>query len=81
MKKIVLTIGVFLLQAASLWAQENIETFPSAPYDRFIIYQSLVIFWLAIIGLIVIIKMKLKEIERTQKYGLNKEEKDIPFLD
>jgi len=51
------------------------------PYDRFIVYQNLIIFWIGIIGLIVIIKMKLREIERTQKMGIDKEEKNIPLLD
>ena len=55
--------------------------FLQCPYDRFIVYQNLIIFWIGIIGLIVIIKMKLREIERTQKMGIDKEEKDIPILD
>jgi hypothetical protein len=41
----------------------------------------LAIFWIAIIGLIIIIRMKLKEIEKIQKMGIDKEEKDIPLLD
>lgn len=64
-----------------LYGAEAIALFPETPYDRYIVYQNLVIFWLAIIGLVVIIRMKLKEIERTQKLGLNKEEKEIPFLE
>lgn len=67
-----------------LWGQEAkkaIEVFPSTPFYQFIIYESLVIFWIAIIGLIVIIRMKLKEIEHRQKMGLDREEKDAPRLD
>ena len=68
--------------AADLFAQQDkIDVFPVVPYDRFIVYQNLIIFWAGIIGLIVIIKMKLREIERTQKLGIDKEEKDIPVLD
>lgn len=68
--------------AADLFAQQDtIDVFPAVPYDRFIVYQNLIIFWAGIIGLIVIIKMKLREIERTQKLGIDKEEKDIPVLD
>ncbi|HOV90172.1 MAG TPA: hypothetical protein PKW07_05605 [Syntrophorhabdaceae bacterium] len=67
--------------AIPLWAEEKIEVFPSAPYDRFIIYQTLIFFWIGIIGLIVIIRMKLKEIERIQDMGIHREEKDIPLLD
>jgi len=74
-------IGMFI-SAADLFAQQDkIDVFPAVPYDRFIVYQNLIIFWAGIIGLIVIIKMKLREIERTQKLGIDKEEKDIPVLD
>ena len=41
----------------------------------------LALFWAGIIGLIVIIRMKLKEIERIQSMGLDKAEKEIPLLD
>jgi hypothetical protein len=74
-------IGMFI-SAADLFAhQDKIDVFPAVPYDRFIVYQNLIIFWAGIIGLIVIIKIKLREIERTQKLGIDKEEKDIPVLD
>ena len=74
-------IGMFI-SAADLFAQQDkIDVFPAVPYDRFIVYQNLIIFWAGIIGLIVIIKMKIREIERTQKLGIDKEEKDIPVLD
>jgi len=74
-------IGMFI-SAADLFAQQDkIDVFPAVPYDRFIVYQNLIIFWAGIIGLIVIIKIKLREIERTQKLGIDKEEKDIPVLD
>lgn len=70
------------ISAADVFAQQDkIDVFPAVPYDRFIVYQNLIIFWAGIIGLIVIIKMKLREIERTQKLGIDKEEKDIPVLD
>jgi hypothetical protein len=71
-----------LIHATNLLAQqEKVDVFPAVSYDRFIIFQTLAIFWIGIIGLIIIIKMKLKEIERIQKMGINKEEKDIPLLD
>ncbi len=76
-----LSVVTIILSVLPLWAEENIEVFPSAPYDRFIIYQALIFFWIGIIGLIVIIRMKLKEIERIQDMGILKEEKDIPLLD
>jgi hypothetical protein len=62
-------------------AEEKIALTPSAPYDRFIVFESLALFWIGIIGLIVIIWMNLKEVERTQRMGLDKEEKDAPLLD
>lgn len=81
MKKIILALAIILIDAAALFASEEIALIPQAPYDRYIIYQNLALFWIGIIGLIVIIRIKLKEIERTQKMGINKEEKDAPLLD
>jgi hypothetical protein len=61
--------------------QENIAVFPTTPYDRYIIYEMLALFWAGIVGLIVIIRMKLKEIEKIQNMGIDKAEKEIPLLD
>ena len=79
--KIIILLIIMLMKTTPLFSKDEIEVFPSAPYDRFITYQTLAIFWIAIIGLIIIIKMKLKEIERIHKMGIDKEEKDIPTLD
>jgi hypothetical protein len=79
--KIIVLLVLMLMHTAPLCSEDKVSTFPVATYDRFIIYQTLTIFWIAIIGLIIIIKMKLREIERIQKIGINKEEKDIPTLD
>lgn len=81
MKKLFLSLTLVFLSSISLFAEDKIEIFPSVRFDQFIVYQNLAIFWIAIIGLIVIIRMKLREIERIQKMGINKEEKDIPLLD
>jgi hypothetical protein len=82
MKRIILALVSLLMNAGILLAQETkIDVFPVVPYDRFIIYQTLVIFWVGIIGLIIIIRMKLKEIERIQSLGIDKEDKDTPLLD
>ena len=75
------TFFIFLVSRAGLYAQDKVEIFPTAPFDRFIIFETLAIFWLGIIGLVVIIKLKLREIERIQKMGIDREEKDIPLLD
>ena len=62
-------------------APESLNLSPSAPFDRFLVTETLVLFWIAVIGLIVIIRMKLKEIERIQRMAIDREEKDAPFLD
>lgn len=82
MKRFLFCLLMILMLAGSLLAaEEKIELIPGNPYDQFIIYQSLVLFWIGILGLVVIIRMKLREIERTQQLGINREEKDIPLLD
>jgi hypothetical protein len=81
-KKLILSCFVIALATSKLFAQQEIiEIFPSAPYDRYIIYEMLALFWVGIIGLIVIIRMKLKEIERIQSMGIDKAGKEIPLLD
>jgi hypothetical protein len=81
-KKICLFLLILLFHAGCLWAQqEKIELSPSAPYERYIVFQNLAIFWIAILGLIIIIKMKLREIERIQRMGIDKEENNVPVLD
>jgi len=62
-------------------AAEKIAVFPETPYDGYIVYESLIVFWAAIIGLVVILRMKLKEIERTQSLGADREDKDAPLLE
>ena len=77
MKLLFFAAFLAFLKASCLWgleAEKAIEVFPSAPFYQFTIYESLVIFWIAIIGLIVIIGMKLREIERLQRMGLDKKE-------
>lgn len=70
-----------LLCAVPLPAAERIAVFPGTPYDGYIIYESLAVFWMAIIGLIVIIRMKLREIERIQTLGEDREDSDAPLLE
>jgi hypothetical protein len=80
-----LLLSCFIISALAtnnLFAQqENIVIFPSAPYDRYIVYEMLALFWVGIVGLVVIISMKLKEVERIQNMGIDKAEKEIPLLD
>jgi hypothetical protein len=74
---------LLLMSTATSWAADKIakiEVFPPTPYDGYIIYESLAVFWLFIISLIVIIRMKLKEIERVQELGVEEEDPDAPIL-
>ena len=75
-----LAASLLLANAATAQAAEKIAVFPETPYDGFIIHESLVLFWIAILSLIVIIRMKLPEIERTQEMGADREDKDAPLL-
>lgn len=82
MKRIIAAASFIFASAFSLFAQDKaIEVFPAAPYDRHIIFQFLIFFWIAIIGLVIIIRMKLKEIERIQKMGIDRKKEDTPLLD
>jgi hypothetical protein len=74
-------LGTLGLPLSAAGAAEKVAVFPESTYDGYIIYQNLAIFWLFIIGLIVIIRMKLKEIERTQKLGLDADDENAPRLD
>jgi len=67
--------------ATAATAADKIPVFPEAPYDRFIIYESLAVFWIFIIALIVITRMKIREIERTQALGTEREDPEAPLLE
>jgi hypothetical protein len=62
-------------------AADKITVLPTAPYYIYIVYESLAVFWVAILGLLVIIRMKLREIERIQALGVEKEDQDAPLLE
>ncbi|MEI7672314.1 MAG: hypothetical protein WCK00_09405 [Deltaproteobacteria bacterium] len=78
-------VTLLLLPVAAVAAPEaekivKIAVFPTAPYYTYIVYESLAVFWVAILGLLVIIRMKLLEIERVQALGIEKEDQDTPLL-
>ncbi|OHE22379.1 MAG: hypothetical protein A2X92_03000 [Syntrophus sp. GWC2_56_31] len=82
-KSFIFAVSFFLTNTATSWAADKIakiEVFPPTPYEGYIIYESLAIFWLFIISLIVIIRMKLREIERIQELGVENEDPDAPVL-
>jgi hypothetical protein len=68
------------VSAAAEKAAEKIAVLPTAPYYLYIVYQCLAVFWVGILGLLVIIRMKLREIERTQALGVDEEDPDAPLL-
>ncbi|MCS7281297.1 MAG: hypothetical protein NZ583_06700 [Desulfobacterota bacterium] len=81
-----LIVSVILLTVSLFWphlgyASEVIPLMPERPFDRYIIYQSLALFWIFILALIVIIWMKLKEIKRVQSMSVDKEDEKVPYLD
>lgn len=77
---ILLFFSLFFLWQFALQAEE-VPLLPERPFDRYVIYESLIFFWVFIVALVIIIRMKLKEIERVQKMGIDSEEKDAPLLD
>jgi hypothetical protein len=71
------------LSAAAEKAVEKaakIAVLPEAPYYLYIAYECLAVFWVGILGLLVILRMKLREIERIQALGLEQEDPDAPLL-
>lgn len=81
MARILLIIMSLLFSAGSLRAEAPIEIFPGSPYDQSTIYLNLGIFWAALIVLIVLIKLKLREIERVQAMEKEQDDADTPTLD
>lgn len=71
MRRIIFLFWAGLFNASPLWGREaDIEVFPFLPFHQYVIYGNLVIFWTVVLALIVIIRMKLKEIKRVQRMGL-----------
>jgi uncharacterized membrane protein len=77
----VLTLVGMVLMPSSLLAEEKIAVFPTKPVDVYTVYTSLAIFWLMIVALIIMIRMKLKEINRIQKLGLDRDDPESPLLE
>jgi hypothetical protein len=67
-------------EKAAVKAAEKIAVHPEAPYYLYIAYENLAIFWVGILGLLVIIRMKLREIERVQALGVEDEDPNAPLL-
>ena len=67
-------------EKAAVKAAVKIAVLPEAPYYLYIAYESLIVFWVGILGLLVIIRMKLREIERIQALGVEEEDPNAPLL-
>ena len=80
MKGILAILGL-LLSPVSLYAAEKIDLLPPSGYDRSAIYFNLLFFWIGVIVLIVLIKWKLREIERVQAMEAQEEGEKIPMLE
>ena len=76
----VVTALLTLAYALPCLAAEPVAVFPGAPYDGYIVYESLAVFWIVLVALIVVIRMKLREIERTQQLGADEEDPNAPLL-
>lgn len=81
MKRFLLTIVSLFLTTPGLAAEKQIDIFPASPYDQSTIYLNLLLFWLLIAGVVVVLWLKLREIERVQKMDKTKKQLDIPFLE
>ena len=75
--------ALLLIPAVSEAAEKaaaKIPVLPEAPYYLYIAYESLIVFWVGILGLLVIIRMKLREIERIQALGVEEDDPNAPLL-
>jgi hypothetical protein len=80
-KIILYSIAFILLRAAGLWAEVKIDVFPPTGYDQATIYLNLAMFWAGIIGLVILLRLKLRELERVQKMEREEAEKAAPLLE
>jgi len=81
MKVVLSILGLLFSAPATMHAAEKINLLPPSGYDRSAIYLNLALFWLAIIVLIVLIRLKLRETERLQKIDSRADDENIPMLD
>jgi hypothetical protein len=85
MKRLLYSLTLFFLQATTVWAETaagtKIDVFPPVPYDQAWVYMNLGFLWAGIIGLVILLRMKLREIERTQKMEREEAERAAPLLE
>jgi hypothetical protein len=82
MKSVFFLVVAAIIAAGWALAEDGAGLTASSSYDGFISFETLIIFWVGIIGLLILIRMKLKEVERTRKMNLDKNDgKETPLLD
>ncbi len=81
MNRFLFILGFVLGPTHAALAEEKIALIPPSAYDRASIYLNLTLFWVALIVLIVLIRLKLREKERVQAMGRSKENDKIPMLE
>ncbi len=81
MNKFLLILWFLLLPGRVVFAEEKIALIPPSAYDRASIYVNLALFWVGLIVLIVLIRLKLREIERVQAMNTERDDEHIPMLD
>jgi hypothetical protein len=80
--KLILCCIIFIFSSAvTLWAETKIDVFPPTACDQATVYLNLGFFWTGIIGLVILLKLKLRELERTQKMEREEGEKSAPLLE
>ena len=70
-----------LFFAARSSLAEEISLLPPSAYDRSGIYVNLALFWIALVVLIVIIRLKLREIERSQALSSGHDDEKVARLE
>jgi hypothetical protein len=80
-KRILLALASHLLAPPVLLAEEQINVFPPSGFDQSTIYINLALFWIALIVVIVLIRLKLREIERTQEMDGRHDSGKVPTLE
>ncbi len=81
MSKFLLILGCVLAPGHVAFAEEKIALIPPSAYDRASIYVNLALFWVGLIVLIVLIRLKLREIERVQAMDAGRDDENSPMLD
>ncbi len=85
MKRLFCSLILLLVHATFVCAETaagtKIDVFPPAPYEQATVYMNLGFFWAGIIGLVILLRMKLRELEHTQKLEREEAEKSAPLLE